>query len=102
MDIGDMKISKVTTSNLKAISAETKQKVTTTKLTSSVPTDEVHVDDAKTIAAATKTLNEMPEIDMEKVKQVKQAIANGELKIDFASLAQSMIGEHLLDNTNND
>jgi len=77
MDIGDMKISKVTTSNLKPISAETKQKVTTTKLTSSVPTDEVHVDDAKTIA-------------------------NGELKIDFASLAQSMIGEHLLDNTNND
>jgi negative regulator of flagellin synthesis FlgM len=102
MDISDMKINKVTTANLSSISAENKSKVTPKKQSPSAPLNDVRVGDTATIAAATKTLNEMPDIDMEKVKQVQQAIANGELKIDLTSLAQSIINEHLLDKTNND
>jgi flagellar biosynthesis anti-sigma factor FlgM len=102
MELGDMKINKVTIASLSPISAENKSKVAPNKLTPPVPHNDVRVGDTATIAAATKTLNEMPEIDMEKVKQVQQAIANGELKIDLSGLAQSMMNEHLLDKTSND
>lgn len=102
MDLGDMKINKVTTASLSSISAENKSKVAPGKSSPSVPHNDVRVGDTATIAAATKTLNDIPEIDMEKVKQVQQALANGELKIDLSSLAQSIMNEHLLDNTSND
>ncbi|WP_415232293.1 flagellar biosynthesis anti-sigma factor FlgM [Psychromonas sp.] len=97
-----MKINKVTTASLSAIATENKSKVPTKKLSPSVPHNDVRVGDTATIATAAKTLSEIPDIDMEKVKQVQQAIAKGELKIDLTSLAQSIMNEHLLDKTNND
>ncbi|WP_198134722.1 flagellar biosynthesis anti-sigma factor FlgM [Psychromonas ingrahamii] len=97
-----MKINKVATANLSAISEENKNKVTPKKLSPSAPFNDVRVGDTATIATATKTINEIPDIDREKVKQVQLAIANGELKIDLNSLARAIMNEHLLDNTSND
>ncbi len=96
-----MKINKVAAANLKPIQEEKKNTIneadpkTPQKL-------EVRVDDARILNEAADELKNITEIDMEKVRQVKQAIANGELNINFSTLAQSIMDDHLLGTKLND
>ncbi|CAM3720468.1 flagellar biosynthesis anti-sigma factor FlgM [Parendozoicomonas haliclonae] len=53
--------------------------------TLSISQDAALLQQAEAIAAST------PDIDMAKVEQVRQAIARGELKIDYEKLAQKML-----------
>ena len=53
--------------------------------TFSISTDATLLQDAEMIAAET------PDVDMKKVEEVRQAIARGELKIDYEKLAQKML-----------
>lgn len=101
MDINGMKINKVAAANLKPIQEEKKN--TIDKVNTSSPKKlEVRVDDAKILNEAADELKNIADVDMEKVKQVKQAIANGELNIDFSTLAQSIMDDHLLGTKIND
>ena len=101
MDINGMKINKVAAANLKPIQEEKKN--TIDKVNTSSPKKlEVRVDDAKILNEAADELKNIEDVDMEKVKQVKQAIANGELNIDFSTLAQSIMDDHLLGTKIND
>lgn len=102
MDINDMKINKVAAANLKPIQEEKKNTINNTVNASSQRKLEVRVDDAKILNEAANELKNIAEIDMEKVRQVKQAIANGELNINFSTLAQSIMDDHLLGTKLND
>ncbi|MDO6705550.1 flagellar biosynthesis anti-sigma factor FlgM [Photobacterium sp. 1_MG-2023] len=46
------------------------------------------------IAEAQKELAELPEIDMEKVAAVKQALAKGDLKLDVETLSSAILEFH--------
>lgn len=45
---------------------------------------------AQTLKDQESKINDMPEVDMDKVEQIKRAIAAGEYKIDSQKLASSM------------
>lgn len=96
-----MKINKVAATNLKPILEEKKNTINT--VNSKPPKElEVRVDDAKILNQAANELKNIDEIDMAKVREVKQAIAKGELNINFATLAQSIMDDHLLGTKHND
>ncbi|MGP7733792.1 MULTISPECIES: flagellar biosynthesis anti-sigma factor FlgM [Oceanimonas] len=43
---------------------------------------------------AKATLNELPEVDMDKVTRLRQAIANGELPLDLDALSEAVLELH--------
>ncbi|MCL6270108.1 flagellar biosynthesis anti-sigma factor FlgM [Sansalvadorimonas sp. 2012CJ34-2] len=47
--------------------------------------------DAATLQNAEALAKSAPDVDMDKVGEIKQAIINGELKIDYEKLAQKML-----------
>lgn len=102
MDISNVKINKSAVIKLKAVTNDSPVKANAANLSPKKSIDEVHIGDAQTIAEASNKLKQMSEIDMEKVKQVKQAISNGELKINLTSLSKAIMNDHLLGNDNND
>ena len=46
------------------------------------------------VQAARQQLNALPDVDLDKVAALRQAIANGELPLDIAALSQAVIELH--------
>jgi len=63
---------------------------------------DVYIGDAQLLNEANEKLSEMSEVDMDKVNQVKQAIRDGEITFNLASLSQAIADEHLLGNGNDE
>ncbi|WP_157822352.1 hypothetical protein [Psychromonas sp. Urea-02u-13] len=59
---------------------------------------DVHIGDVQMLDEANAKLNKMYEVDLEKVKQVKQAISDGKITLNLASLSKAITDEHLLGN----
>jgi len=63
---------------------------------------DMHIGDAQMLDEANDKLNEMYEVDMDKVNQVKQAISEGKIAFNLASLSKAIADEHLLGNGNDE
>ena len=63
---------------------------------------DVYIGDAQMLDEANEKLNEMFEVDMDKVNQIKQAISAGEITFNLAILSKAIADEHLLGNGNDE
>jgi len=101
MDISNVKIDKTAT----IIKTTKITNDTTVKVANSNPKQtnvDMYIGDAQMLDEANVKLNKMYEVDIDKVKQVKQAISDGEIDIDLASLSKAISDEHLLGNGNDE
>ena len=79
--VSDFAIERTRRSDTKKVTNE--KDAATDKL--SISADAAMLQQAEAIAASA------PDVDMDKVGEIKQAILNGELKIDYEKLAQKML-----------
>ncbi|WP_241580572.1 flagellar biosynthesis anti-sigma factor FlgM [Rosenbergiella nectarea] len=74
---------RVSTSMTQSVKTENREKVVSTKIAS--PSTE------QTLTQAREQLGQLPEVDLDKVAEVKAALSRGEIGLDSDALAQSML-----------